>query len=266
VVAEVLLHRSSSTASACSSSGGITSPSTQPPGTRRHPAQGAQLSLAGIWFGYVSLPIFQFLLIRWYFRIFIWAHFLWQVSRIPLNLLPMHPDRVGGLGFLSLAVQGFVMIALAHGAMLAAYLADRILHTGATLPSLPVRDRGHPWPSCWFSPLGRCSCSRYAAGRSKAPRHAWNTIPSPSATCRDFDTKWLRGGAQPGEELLGSGDIQSLTDLGSSLDVVKEMRTVPIVRADVVLLVAATLLPVSPLLLTMMPLDELLQKLMGILF
>ena len=33
------------------------------------------------WFGYVSLPIFQFLLFRWYFRLAIWARFLWQVSR-----------------------------------------------------------------------------------------------------------------------------------------------------------------------------------------
>ena len=49
----------------------------------------------------MSLPIFQFLLCRWYFRLFIWARFLWQVSRIDLSLVPTHPDRVGGLGFLS---------------------------------------------------------------------------------------------------------------------------------------------------------------------
>jgi len=69
---------------------------------------GPQLSPAGVWFGYVSLPIFQFLLIRWYFRIFVWARFLWQVSRIELRLVPTHPDRAGGLGFLSGMVYAFV--------------------------------------------------------------------------------------------------------------------------------------------------------------
>ena len=64
-------------------------------------AEGPKFSLAGIWFSYLSLPIFQFLLLRWYFRMFIWARFLWQVSRIELSLVPTHPDRVGGLGFLS---------------------------------------------------------------------------------------------------------------------------------------------------------------------
>ena len=63
-------------------------------------AEGSKLSLAGMWYGYVSLPIFQFLLLRWYFRLFIWTRFLWQVSRIELSLVPTHPDRVGGLGFL----------------------------------------------------------------------------------------------------------------------------------------------------------------------
>ncbi len=45
-----------------------------------------QPSLAGWWLGCVSLPLFQFLLLRWYFRLFIWARFLWQVSRIELKL------------------------------------------------------------------------------------------------------------------------------------------------------------------------------------
>src|SRR6266404_5752033 len=51
--------------------------------------EGSKFSLAGRWYGYVSLPIFQFLLCRWYFRLLIWARFLWQVSRIELNVAPM---------------------------------------------------------------------------------------------------------------------------------------------------------------------------------
>ncbi len=60
-------------------------------------AGGSKLSLSGMWYGYVSLPIFQFLMMCWYFRIFIWARFLWQVSRVGLRLVPTHPDHVGGL-------------------------------------------------------------------------------------------------------------------------------------------------------------------------
>src|SRR5262249_22345130 len=57
------------------------------------------LTPAGYWYVFVSLPVFQFVLLRWYVRLFIWFRFLWQVNRIELNLLPTHPDRCGGLSF-----------------------------------------------------------------------------------------------------------------------------------------------------------------------
>ena len=93
-------------------------------------AGGLQLSLAGMWFGYVSLPFFQFLLIRWYFRLFIWARFLWQVSRIELSLIPTHPDHLGGLSFVSGQIYAFTVLAVAHGALLAGNLANRIFFLG----------------------------------------------------------------------------------------------------------------------------------------
>ncbi len=76
---------------------------------------GSKLSLAGMWYAYVSLPLFQFLLLRWFFRLCIWARLLWQVSRIDLSLVPTHPDRLGGLGFLSGTAYAFMPLAVALG-------------------------------------------------------------------------------------------------------------------------------------------------------
>ena len=76
------------------------------------------LSMAGWWHALVSVPMFQFLLLRWYFRVFIWARFLWRMSRINLKLVPTHPDRVGGLGFLTNVVYAFTPVLLAHGVLL----------------------------------------------------------------------------------------------------------------------------------------------------
>ena len=83
---------------------------------------------------------------------------------------------------------------------------------------------------------------------------------------REFDAKWLRGGAPAEEPLVGSGDIQSLADLGNSFEVVRTMRIAPVTRDAIVQLAVATLVPIVPLALTMMPLEELLKKLFGILF
>ena len=95
--------------------------------------EGSQLTLAGHWLVFVSLPIVQFLMLRWYLWIFTWARFLWQVSRIRLELAPTHPDRAGGLGFLESSGHIFLMVAVAHGALAAGPIASLILFKGAAL-------------------------------------------------------------------------------------------------------------------------------------
>jgi hypothetical protein len=83
---------------------------------------------------------------------------------------------------------------------------------------------------------------------------------------REFDARWRRGGAGADEPLVGSADIQSLADLGNSYEVVRTMRIAPVTRDAKLRLGAATLLQSVPLLLTMMPLDELLKDLFAIVF
>ena len=223
---------------------------------------GFKLSFAGLWYGYVSVPLFQFLLIRWYFRLCIWMRFLWQVSRIRLSLVPTHPDRVGGLGFLSNSAYAFMPLALAHGALLAGMLADRILYLGATLPEFKAEIAV---VVVFIECLVLAPLFVFTAQLADAKRIGLREYGTLAVNyVRDFDSKWLRGGAPPDEPLLGSGDIQSLADLGNSFTVVQEMRLAPVTKDVILRLGIATLLPMAPLLLTMMPLEELLRKLVGI--
>jgi hypothetical protein len=227
-------------------------------------AEGVRLSLAGRWYGYVSLPFFQFLLVRWYFRIFIWARLTWQVSRIELNVVPTHPDRVGGLGFLSVSVAAFVPLALAHGALLAGAIADRILYMHAELPQFKVEI---VVVVAFMLCLALGPLLMFAPQLAEAKRKGlleYGTLAQ--RYVREFDTKWLRGGAPAGEPLVGSGDIQSLADLGNSFEIVRTMQAAPITKQAVLQVVLGTLAPIAPLALTMMPLEQLLKVLLGVLF
>lgn len=225
---------------------------------------GSTLSLAGIWYGYVSLPLFQFLLIRWYFRLFIWMRFLWQVSRIKLSLIPTHPDRVGGLGFLSNTVYAFALLLAAHGVMLAANLGNRIFFLRAALPEFKVEISVMVvfLLGVVFGPL-----LVFAPQLAQAKRKGLNEYGALAERyVREFDNKWLRGGTPIDEPLLGSGDIQSLADLANSFEVVRGMRLAPITRDAILQLAAAVLIPIVPLALTMMPLEDLLKHLFWLLF
>jgi hypothetical protein len=95
---------------------------------------GFVLTWAGSWAGWVSTPLFQFLLLRWYFRMFLWWRLLWQISRLPLRLFPTHPDRAGGLGFLGESPIAFAPLLLAQSVLLSGVIAERILFHGASLP------------------------------------------------------------------------------------------------------------------------------------
>lgn len=227
-------------------------------------AEGLRLSVTGAWYAYVSLPVYQFLLVRWYYRIFIWTRFLLQVSRIELSIVPTHPDRAGGLGFLANTVYAFIPLALAHGAMLAGLIANRIFYVGAALPEFKVEIAVLVvfllcmvlGPLLVFAPqLAQAKRTGNREYGALAARYV-----------REFDAKWVRGGAPADEPLVGSGDIQSLADLASSFEIVRTMQIAPITRDALLRLVAASLAPVVPLALTMMPFEELLGKLLGILF
>ncbi len=226
--------------------------------------QGTKLSLAGMWYGYVSLPVFQFLMCRWYFRLLVWTRFLWHVSRIELSLLPTHPDRVGGLDFLSNSIYAFTPLAAAHGALLAGLLGNRILFAGAALPDFKVEIAVVVFfmlcltlgPLLVFAPQ--------LAETKRAGNAEFGTLAE--RYVRAFNARWLAGGSGTNEQLLGSADIQSLGELSTTTEVVRTMRIVPITRDALVRLLATTLAPIVPLVLTMMPLEELLKILFGILF
>jgi hypothetical protein len=223
-----------------------------------------QPSLAGWWLGLVSLPVFQFLWARWYFRLFIWARFLWQVSRIDLKFMPMHPDRCGGLGFLAGVSQAFAPVLVAQGALLAGMIANRIFYAGATLPEFKVETIGLVAVMVFavLGPLLVFSLQLATAKRDGLREHGILA----QRYVQEYDRKWLRGGAPPDEPLVGSADIQSLADLGNSFEVVKAMRWAPFTLATVFQLGVTTLTPVIPLLLTMISIEELLMKFLQVIF
>ena len=223
-----------------------------------------RLSFAGLWYAGVGLPIFQFLLLRWYFRIFVWARFLWQVSSIDLCLVPTHPDRAGGLGFLAGTMYAYVPLLIAHGAMLAGVIASRIFYLGDTLTNFKLEIGVMvAFLLCLIQGPLLVFVSQLAQAKRVGMRE-YGTLAQ--AYARAFDAKWLRGGAPSDEPFIGSADIQSLADLGNSYDVVQSMRITLITRDAILLFAGSILAPIVPLALTMMPLEELLKKLLGVLF
>jgi hypothetical protein len=220
-----------------------------------------RLTPAGYWDAFVSIPIFQFMLLRWYLRLLIWFRFLWQVSRLNLKLIPTHPDRAAGLSFLGKSSYAFAPLLFAQGAMLAGLIASRVLFGGASLLSFKMEAIGLIavfilfilGPLTMFTP-------QLAEAKRKGLRDYGQLA---SHYVAEFEHKWVDSRAQH-EELLGTGDIQSLADLGNSYAVVREMTPVPFGLQDITRLALATAAPLVPLGLTIFSPEELVLRLIKI--
>jgi hypothetical protein len=221
-------------------------------------------TLANLWYAGVSRPFIQFLLLRWLWKLCIWYWFLWRVSRLNLRLIPTHPDTVGGLGFLGSGQAQFGIIVLAGSIIISAAIGEKIILGGESLYSFKVSIAANTvmqlvvflLPLIVFTPLllrvkrrGLLEYGTLATGYAQS-----------------FDNKWVRGKATEGEPLLGSSDIQSLADLANSYQIIRKMRVFPFSRDNIVFIAGASLIPMVPLLLTVISLEEIIMKVLKLLF
>lgn len=222
-----------------------------------------RVTFAGWWFVVVSRPLFSFLLLRWLWKLCIWAWFLWRVSRLNLRLIPTHPDMAGGLGFLGSGQAQFGIIVLALSIILTAAIGEKIIFGGELLSSFKVLIIAYVvlqlviflGPLLVFAPLlvrvkrrGLLDYGALATGYTQS-----------------FDNKWVRGKAPDGDTLLGSSDIQSLADLANSFQIVNKMGAFPFNRFNITFIVAASAVPMLPLLLTVISPEEIVLKILKLL-
>jgi len=208
----------------------------------------------------VALPIFQFLMLRWIYRLGIWAEALWKISKLDLALTPTHPDRGGGIAFLSRAPPPFGLILFALSSVTSSTIASRILFQGETLQE-------YQWsylaafvilvailsaPMLVFAP-------RLLALKERG-LHQYGELAS--TYNQAFHSKWVESGGVTEDRLLGTGDIQSQAALENSFRVVSEIKPTPFELGDFLGMAAPGLAPALPLLLTIMPASVLLKAFM----
>ncbi len=221
------------------------------------------LTLAGYWLAFVSIPIFQFILLRWYMQYLVWFWLLLRISQLNLHLEALHPDQAGGIRFVGQSSVAFSPLVFAHGALLSGQIASRILYHGESLMASEMTIIGFFVFSmvAALAPLFLFTLQLIRAKRAGLDK--FGALASQYVT--DFDQKWLQSRTTH-EQLLATGDIQSLADLGSSFSMARAMRPVPIAADDLTYLCAVAIIPLVPLLLTIMPLHKLVEQAIKLVF
>jgi hypothetical protein len=215
---------------------------------------GVTPTLAGWWLVLFCTPLLQFLLLRWIWRIFLWFRFLHSISKLHLNLYPTHPDQAGGLGFVGEAQRFFSILLFSYSVGVAGVMANEILYD-----HIPLKHYG-PIIGVYvllaliliLGPL-----AVFSGKLLKTKRHGLHDYGTLATSYSgSFQKKWIGNGPPDREPLLGTADIQSLADLGNSYSFIERMNAVPVNPRTPLLLAVAALLPMVPLLLTVMPAKE----------
>ena len=221
----------------------------------------SSLSLAGCWYYFVAVPILQFFMYRWLWRLCIWTCFLYDLSRLPLNLVATHPDRAGGLGFLGNAHLSLAIFPFAASCVLSAHVAFQVYFEAMPIDSFKILFVVYLvlieliclGPLLIFVPL--------LARARRAGLRDYSILAD--TYNRAFEQKWVTGPALPDEPLLGSSDIQSLADLGNSFGLIRDMKAFPFSQQHILQIALITCLPALPLIFLVMPVGELLKLLAG---
>jgi hypothetical protein len=217
-------------------------------------ATGRSLSWAGFWHFCVAFPIYQFAAFTLLYRIILWWGLLWRISRFNLRIFPAHPDGAGGLGFLSLSLPPFALVAFAISSAMAGSLADLILWGHASIQThlYVVATLLLILLVLFCGPL-----LFFIAPLAKAKREG---IYKHGALSRhqlgEFEEKWVESPYTKKEGMLSEPDFSVTVDLSGVVSKAYEMKTIPFSPYDMIPLAVGMLLPFVPVVLLEVPLKE----------
>jgi hypothetical protein len=218
-----------------------------------------ELSWAGAAARWVSNPLFLFLVLRWVWWFFVWAALLFRISRLPLQLIPTHPDRAAGLGFLAIYPSVFSGFAFALGCVIASNM----------LKELGLNQ--HEPEIVWFAIAGWLAINLVLflgpllvfIGPLDAAREQALLEYGRLATRQHLASrrKWI-GKTHDEESFSDSAALPSTAELNASVQAVREMGYSPINRTAVMHVIIAAGLPMLAVVVTLVPLDDLVRWLL----
>lgn len=212
------------------------------------------------WFLYVGRPIYLTLQLAWVWRIMLLFMLFRGIAGLNLSLVPTHPDRAGGLGFLAGIPGAFAPIMFAITVVIAGMFAHDVVYHGVSVKSL-YAEMGifvGVLVLAFLSPMLAFS-GVLARARRKALLDYGALVGYHGRLVRQ---RWIDKQDVTDDAVLGAPELGPVTDVCAMYDAVKEMRTVPLAKSSVAPLVLAAAAPMIGVLAIEIPIAELLKTLL----
>jgi hypothetical protein len=221
------------------------------------------LSVAGYWAIIISIPIFQFLLLRWLWRYFIWILLLFRLSKAKLNLLPTHADRAGGLAIVMIAQRSFNLIFVAGSIVISGQFIAQIIQDPDSFNAIRVEGIGYIIICifCILIPL-LFFTGKLSKTKNEGLLHLSNLGAELS---RKFEREWVNDLSIERRIEEQQVDPSLVFNYAGMYDSVQQLRTIPVTLRDIIGMGITLFMPFIPILFIHFSAWELLQKIAGLL-
>jgi hypothetical protein len=223
-------------------------------------AGSAELGFGGWWFLFVARPIYISLVLGWAWRVVLLTVLFVRTAKLGLELVPTHPDGVGGLGFVERFATMFAPIVFVLSAALASQWAHQVLYHDIVVQTLRV-------PAVIFvvamllvflAPL-----LVFAGPLIAAKRRAKLEYGALVGEHGDLVRKrWILHESVAKTDILDAPELGPVADTVSLYDAVARMRPVPIGKAALLAIAVPAVVPLLLMFALKVPIMDILVKLL----
>lgn len=225
--------------------------------TAADPPGRLDLRLGAWWYIFVARPIFIGLVFIWLWRLTVLAALLLGIARLGLSLVPTHPDRAAGLGFLSELPHAFSPLTFALASVLAAQWGHQAVYHGASLESfrLPLVAFTIVATAATIAPLLVFVRPLLAVRRREKLRYG--TLVGEYG--RLVHQRWILSEPIRDDAMLGARELGPAADAAALYNAVQNTRAIPFHPRMLLAVIGPSLLPMIPLIAVEMRLVDALK-------
>jgi len=219
-----------------------------------------EFGFGGWWFLFVARPIYAALVLGWLWRVVLLTVLFYRITKLGLEIVPTHPDRAGGLGFVEHFAKMFIPVVFVLSAAVGSHWAHNVLYHDMDVQSLRV-----PFIIflivmlfifitpllVFFGPL--------RAARKQALLEYGALVGQHGDFVR---RRWILHEKLPNDDVLNAPELGPVADTVSLYDAIERMRMVPIGKSILIMLGIPALIPLLLVFAIKVPIADILMKLL----
>lgn len=219
-----------------------------------------ELGFGGWWMLYVSRPIFVVLLLAWAWRLLLTTLLFARIGRLELALVPTHPDRQGGIGFVQALPGALAPVVLALSMVVTSQWAHDVLYHGTSLASLKLPAAALVVTLALLPLLPLLVLAPALIGTKARALPAYAALVGEHG--RQVHRRWILREPVADDRLIDAAEIGPVADAAAMYQAVAAMQPVPVGKRAIVPLVLAIGLPLVVLVALRLPLKSVLGHLL----